>query len=77
MEVDDAISSITETIKTAKKIAEIEIVPEPMQLFPDLDLLIKEKKRVRKRWQRLRQAGDTWGGGCKQWSHLACTDGSR
>ena len=58
MEVDDAISSITETIKTAKKIAEVEIVPEPKQLFPDLDILIKEKKRVRKRWQRLRQARD-------------------
>ena len=33
-------------------------MPEPLQLFPDLDLLIKEKKRVRKRWQQLRQAGD-------------------
>ena len=32
VEVDDALSSITETIKTAKKIAEVDIVPEQMQL---------------------------------------------
>ena len=35
-EVGDAISSITETINTARKIAELEIVPDPLQLFPDL-----------------------------------------
>ena len=57
-EVDVAISSITETIKAAKKKADVEIMPEVMRLFPDLELLIKEKKRVRKRWQRLRQDRD-------------------
>ena len=31
---------------------------EVLLLFPDLELLIKEKKRVRKRWQRLRQDRD-------------------
>lgn len=49
----DAICSLSETIKTAKMIAEVEIVPELMQLFPELDFLIKENKRVIKRWQWL------------------------
>ena len=57
-EVNDAISSITETIKTAKKIAEVGIVSEPIQLLPDSELLIKEKKGLRKRCQRVRQVGD-------------------
>ena len=39
-------------------IIKVEIVPKLVQLFPDLKLLIKEKKRGRKRWQRLKQAGD-------------------
>ena len=39
-------------------LADVEIVPEVRQIIPDLELLIKEKKKIRKRWELNRQAGE-------------------
>ena len=58
VEVDEAIFSITETISIAKKLADVKILLYVRQLFPDLEILIKEKKRITKSWQRYRQAED-------------------
>ena len=49
---------ITKTIKTVEKIADVEVMPEVVRLFPDLKLLIKENKRTKKRKQQMRKARD-------------------